>query len=991
MPDEWRVSPQEWDEAVAAAFGPQLVVAGPGAGKTEFLVRRAVHLVDREGLRPDELLLLSFSRRSASDLRSRVEGRLARSFASLSASTFHSLAYRLLEMHAPAALGWQQMPTLLTSPEHVSLVAELLRAEDPEQWSPRYRDMLATRTFAEEVRDFLLRCQEQLLGPADLAARHRADWRGLPGFYTRYQEALRARGRIDYGTLQAEAVALLDRPEVLAEVAAQFRVILVDEYQDTTAAQASLLERLYRPHRNLTVAGDPYQSIYSFRGAELGNVGEFPGRFVDARARRARRIVLDTSFRVPRQILEAAVRITAGGDLPGAAGPVTPAPGAGAVETFVFDQQSHEAEWIATELQRTHLLERIPYRRMAVLVRSKRRFLPELSRALERRGIPHDRPDSRLADHAAVRLILDCVVAATDRGAERDRAMRRLLLGPLFALPLGALREIQRAMARGGGWSDAVGGLAGGPALAGLLRDPSWAAERPAADGFWHLWATLPHLPAIVADPAAGEDRAAWSSLSQALGRLRERDPKATLADYLRWTEEEEFEATPLLGYHAPEEDRLVLTTLHQAKGLEFDVVVVADAVEGVFPDLRPRESLLGARHLSPSQPTEQVAYARFRLQEEMRLAYTAMGRARRRVVWTATSSGADQGEGSPSRFLAPAAGTTSVAAAARAPGRPERQVVTPLEAEAWLRRMVRDPAAGEARRLAALHVLGAGARWGLRPPATYAGFRPPGPATGLVDPDHSLSPSQVESYATCPRRYAFERRLHVGDRQTVYSAFGNLIHDVLEAAEQDALESGARHGTIDGARAALDELWDPGPYGGGAWAAAWRGHAERTLRHLYENWPGRGRPVALEHRLELELDGVRWSGRADRIEVDDHGRVTVVDYKTRKNAIAHKAAAASVQLAFYLLAATADAEIAAHGTPGAAELWFPSDYKRPGEVPTRAFDLTKLGETRQVMAEAAAGITGEQWPPRPGPDCERCRVRLVCPAWPEGREAYAS
>ncbi len=992
MVSEWRIAPDEWPDAVADAAGPQLVVAGPGAGKTEFLVRRALHLVDVDGVPPERLLLLSFSRRSASDLRVRVEAGLDRSFTTVPASTFHSLAHRLLEAEAAAALGWRRMPTLLTGPEHVALVGELIAGEDPAGWPLPLRDLLGTVTFAEEVRDFLLRCQEQLVGPKALTAlaAERADWRALPSFFARYLAALEERGRIDYGTLQAQAVRLLDRPGVLARVAAGFSHVLVDEYQDTTVAQAALLQRLYRPHRNLTVAGDPYQSIYSFRGAELHNIADFPAAFTAADGSPARRLVLTTSFRVPRAILDAAVRVTAGGDLPGAAGPVTPAPGEGSVETYVFDQQSHEAEWIAAELQRTHLLEATQYRRMAVLVRTKRRLLPELSRALERRGIPHDRPDARLADHPAVRLMLDVVVAATREGAERDQAMRRLLLGPLFALPLGQVLHLERERARGGGWPALLGDVPGGEALAGLVVEAAWAQAQPAADGFWALWSRLPHLPRLVAEPGRGEDRAAWSSLSQALGRLRERDATATLADYLRWAQEEDFEATPLLGFRPPDEDRLTLTTLHQAKGLEFDVVVVADAVEGVFPDLRPRESLLGARHLSPSQPGDPAGYAHFRLQEEMRLAYAAMGRARRRVVWTATAAGLDQGEGAPSRFLPLLAGAATVAGAARPPGEPTPRVVTPLEAEAALRRTLRDPGAGEAARLAALDALGKGLRWRLRPIAEFAGVRARGGDTGLIGAEHRLSPSQVQAYVACPRRYAFERRLHVGDQTSVYSAFGSTIHDVLEDAERAALGRGADRSSLGDALAALDRRWDPAPFGGGAWAAGWRRHAERTLRHLYAHWPGKGPAVALEHPLELELDGILWQGRADRIEVDRRGRVRVVDYKTSKSPAGVEEAAVSVQLAFYLLAARADPAITAHGTPAEAEFWYPARYDRRS-VATRRLDPDRAGEVLQVMRDAGKGIRAERWAASPGPHCQSCKVRLVCPAWPEGREAYSS
>ncbi|MDP2623714.1 MAG: ATP-dependent helicase, partial [Actinomycetota bacterium] len=409
---EFHVDPSGWDEAVADVDGPQLVVAGPGAGKTEFLARRARHLIADRGTPPEQVLLLSFSRRGAAELRSRVTGGILRSFTVIPALTFHALAMRIVEAHG-AEGDWHAPPTILTGPEHVALVGELLAAEDPTDWPLPYRTMLTTRSFADEVTDFLQRAFERLVGPTEIAAMGRADWRALPTFLSRYRRALLERGRIDYGSLQAEAIRLLEDPAIRTQLAATFRYVLVDEYQDTTVAQARIVEKVSESHRNVTVAGDPYQSIYSFRGAELSNVADFPDRFRDSNGAPARRIVLTTSFRVPRAILDAAVRVTAGAGLPGAAGPVAPAPGEGSVETYCFDQASNEAEWIASELQRVHLRDGIPYHRMAVAVRSKRGLLPELSRGLDRRGIPHDPPDSRLVDHPAVRPVLDLVGAVT--------------------------------------------------------------------------------------------------------------------------------------------------------------------------------------------------------------------------------------------------------------------------------------------------------------------------------------------------------------------------------------------------------------------------------------------------------------------------------------------------------------------------------------------------------------------------------------------------
>jgi superfamily I DNA/RNA helicase len=990
-PSEAKIDPDEWAAALAEVAGPQLVVAGPGAGKTEFLVRRALHLIVDKGIGPEQVLLLSFSRRGAYDLRSRLVAALDRSFTTISASTFHSFAFRLMETHGHWRQTNKTMPALLTGPEQVAIVERLLGDEDPALWPASFRGLLGTHTFAEEVADFLLRCHERMIGPGDLVARvaERPEWRAIPSFLERYRAALRSTNRIDYGTLQSEAVSLLDDSEVCRRVADQYPYLLVDEYQDTTVAQALLLQRLYLPHRNLTVAGDPYQSIFSFRGSTLTNIADFLALFPDAGGKPGRRWVLTTSFRVPSEILAAAVRLTAAGGLPGGAGPVTPAPGRGSVEAYGFDQRTHEAEWIASEVQRIHLRDRIPYRRVAVLVRSKRSFLSEVSRALERRDIPHDKPDRRLADHPAVRIVLDCVRASTSGGAPGSEALRRLLLGPLVSLPLSAMRDLERHQERtGDSWSTVLKDrVAAGAALAALVDDPSWATSRPAAEGFWHLWSTLPQFGEAVHSRRRAADRAAWSSLAQVLQRLGERDPTATLVDYLRWSDADDFEATPLLEYGGGSEDRLTLTTLHQAKGVDFDVVFIADAIDGVLPDLRSRDSLLGARQLG--SPGDAGSWARLRLQEEMRLAYTAMCRARTRVVWTCTPGKFEEGRGLPSRFLAMLTASESPTAALARPGEP-REPSTPVEAEAWLRRTLRDPNTSTPHRLAALASLVGEGGWRTRPASEFAGVLERGPDRGLIPETLTLSPSQADQYLKCPRLYLLRRRLEADDELSPRVTFGSLIHQVLEQAERPALLTGQPHGHLEGALTALESLWDPNAFGGGEWARAWRRRAEWVLSHLYKAWPSAGRVAALEHPLELVVDGTLWRGRADRIEVTPGAtpQVQVIDYKTSTNAPSVEEAATSVQLGFYVLAASADPVIAGLGDMGPAEFWYPAIKTK--RVTRRSFDFARMSEVKESMRAAEVGIRSENWNPVPGDYCRSCPVRLVCPEWPEGREAFS-
>lgn len=975
------IAPDEWSDALAATDGLQLVVAGPGAGKTEFLARRAHHLVTGRGRPASSVLLLSFSRRGASDLRSRVldlGGTTAPTVA-----TFHSFAVRLLERHGPSVLGWSTLPALLTGPEQVGVVRRVLSEEDPAAWPTGYREMLGTRSFAEEVTDFMLRASERRLSPTDVAAlaADRQDWKALPGFMERYRARLADRNRIDYAGILEAAIEALSDDDVRAEVGGEVSHVLVDEYQDTTNAQVQLLQHLVAPHGNLTVTADVGQSIYSFRGADLTNVERFHTDF--AASGTPTTVLLDTSFRVPQQILDAASRIGVT-DLPGAPDTVRSSGPGGRVDVYVFDQRAHEAEWIASEIERLHRLDDVPLRRMAVLLRTKRRMLPELSRALDRRGIPHDRPDSRLIDHPAVRSVADIVLLASpDEGAAAHRmAARRLLLGPLLACSLGEERAVTRSRDRDGlTWADAFRAeLDGGDGLADLLDDPTWATDRPAAEGFWHLWQALPQWQALATDPAHATSRAALASFAQVLAHLSERDPDLPLATFLALATEDDFEASPLLGYDSAG-DAVVLTTLHQAKGLEFDVAFIADAVDGALPDLRRSYSILGTHTLDPRQLDGRAA-ARFRIEEERRLVYTAMTRATRRVVWTATAAGIDEGDERPSRFL------LELDPAPTTPGDELGTPVTPMEAEALLRRQAADPRIPAARRLAAIGVLGAADHPALRDPTSMVGVRAPGPSHGVIPEEAAFSPSQAMSYESCPRRYVLDRYLGAVEEGSVYMHAGSVVHRVAEELDRRRLADDGWEPSPADVAAVLDEEFDPADFGGGPWAEAWRSRVAGILETLLRNPPPGGPVEFVERWLEVEIDGERWRGRADRIDRGTDGTLRVVDYKTGSSPLPVAEAAESLQLGFYVLAASADQEVSERGPIGGAELWYPAKDQK-AHFATRSFDMSKLDDVRARLASIAAAIRLEEFPPVLNARCDGCAVRVMCPEWPEGQEAF--
>jgi RecB family exonuclease len=234
-----------------------------------------------------------------------------------------------------------------------------------------------------------------------------------------------------------------------------------------------------------------------------------------------------------------------------------------------------------------------------------------------------------------------------------------------------------------------------------------------------------------------------------------------------------------------------------------------------------------------------------------------------------------------------------------------------------------------------------------------------------------------------CPRRYALERRLRLGDSTSVYAHLGELVHEVLELAEGEVIVTDRRHAVPERVLELVDQVWEKADFGSDRLNDAWKAKATVMLLKLYENWPGKGPPVEVELEVESVIGGVRWIGRVDRVESGPDG-LRVVDYKTGTSFPTRDEAAESVQLAFY-----ARAVEASHGPVAASEMWFPRTSAK--SVTKRSMAMHRVEEVVEKMAAITRDIADEKWGPRVGAHCQRCPVRRSCPAWPEGKGAFLS
>lgn len=954
--------------------GPLLVLAGPGTGKTTTLVEAIVDRADAGG----GVLALTFSRKAAEQMRDRVTARMGATTTAITCSTFHSFAYSLVRRYAPTEIYAAPL-RLLSGPEQDVVLTELLTtAPESVVWPDGLRAAVGTRGFAREVQDVLARARERGLDPDDLVELGRTE--GLPVFEAaglfmeQFLDVMAAQSAIDYPDLIARAVIEATRHR--DELRAEFGHVFVDEYQDTDPSQVELLRQVCGDGRNLTVVGDPDQSIYGFRGAEVRGILDFPRAFPHADGRPADVVALGTTRRFGSRLLAVsrrlAGRIAVGGSIPIEAFERFRAPepagsewGPGRVDVLTFDTQRAEVEHVADLLRRAHLEGDVPWGEMAVLVRSGRASVPPLRRALVAAGIPVEvaRDEVPLVREPAVVPLLDALRLVVDRDVDDPRhpdfvtpdRVEALLVSPLGGLDATDLRGLARGLRASddtGASSpqlvrravldathlDGVNGVGVDKArrLARLLASAAAVEDLGGTveDVLWALWSGTewgPRLRSLTergghAARLAHRDLDAVCALFETAARAEERTRRSSVAEFLHMLRAQQIPGDTLAD-HGVRGESVRLLTAHRSKGLEWRLVVVTHVQEGGWPDLRRRGSLLGADRISRDGLLPEVTRSAM-LAEERRLFYVACTRARQRLVVTAEKSPDDDGE-QPSRFLADL-GPQPV----HSVGRPQRPLsLAGLVAD--LRKVLGDPDSPPALRDAAAERLVrlADTEAHGRPvvpaadPGTWWGMRALSRSERPVRPDAApvaLSASALEGLLTCPAQWFLAREAGGEQTSSASQGFGNLVHALADRIARGEI---AQHGdvaeAVDDLMSHIDHVWDRL-----AFRTPWSRSRERVALHAalsrflaWHRRPGAATRVETEvsFRAEVSLpDGQRvlLNGRADRLEVDDDGDVVVIDLKTGKYLPTDKSLPDNPQLGLYQYAVDAGAVDGLLGAP---------------------------------------------------------------------------
>jgi DNA helicase II / ATP-dependent DNA helicase PcrA len=616
------LNPDQLD-AVVHMDGPLLIVAGAGSGKTRVLTHRIANLIREHDVSPMQILAITFTNKAAQEMRERVGHLVGPVAQKMWVSTFHSACVRILRRDA-GRLGYPSNFTIYDQADAERLTSYVIRD----------LSLDAKKFTARGVHAAISKAKNDLMFPPEYAERVTSIFeRKIADIYTEYQARLQKAGAMDFDDLLTNTVRLFrGHPEALQSYQERFQHILVDEYQDTNKAQNEIVLLLGAHHHAVTAVGDSDQSIYKFRGADFTNILDFENAFPDVTT-----ILLEQNYRSSQTILDAANAVIEQNISRKPKSLWTEAGFGEKIVRYHADDEGDESQWISHTINQMHNSGDYRWGDIAVFYRTnaQSRVLEE---GLMRSGIPYKVVGgTRFYDRREIKDALAYLKVAVNPADEVS--IKRVLNSPKRGIGdttvervdgwansqgvtfLEALRHAEEAGVKG----PAQRGIRGFVNLVDVLTA---TAEGGPGDVLQTALENSGYLAELEAENTV-ESAGRLENLSELVGNAGEFE---TIAEFL----EQVALVADTDQIDGEDDSRVLMMTLHSAKGLEFPVVFLAGCEEGIFPHIR-----------SLTEPDE--------MEEERRLAYVGITRAMKRLfvshAWSRMLFGSTQ-YNPPSRFL---------------------------------------------------------------------------------------------------------------------------------------------------------------------------------------------------------------------------------------------------------------------------------------------------------------------------------------------------
>jgi superfamily I DNA/RNA helicase/RecB family exonuclease len=912
-----------------------VVFGSPGSGKTTALVSRFLSLA-AQGIDPVQIVVIAATRESANTLRDQLALEYQGATSGPLAKTLTSLAFSILA--SKAKLEGQKAPVLVSGSQQDQILKELLIELDPALWPKQLDSTVRSLTgFRTELRDLIAACLEHGITPDQLTELGKAQ--GLPEWIASavcYESYLRKldegdRARFDSASLLRSAAKLLETSEQFPIDVSKLAVILVDDAQELTPAASEFLYQLTRLGAGLTLIGDPDVATLGFRVANPKAMTELSERVGARVQQKLEPIYLEPTHAVRRPEISAALgkisstidAARAGRQRKGLNPPAAVSSTGEGLQVRVFRSESEELSFIAGELRRRHLFDQVPWSDMAVVARS-RPALEKLALSLSAESVPVQVIGSATSlrdDHSSGQLLKLARVCLSAEPVALELAIELLSseLGGLDQLGILRLKRSLRKQAEDnpGSADQLLVDAFANPNPLSLIRSPeARAAEKlvrlmgatkalgdepgtTAEAVLWHLvsesgvlkrWEILSRGVSEIAIQA-GRNLDSILSLFAAAARFAERYPEALAIEFIQDQLEREIPEDSL-AHNNRSGEQVFLLTPSGLIGKRFDTVVLPGLSEGVWPNLKPRSSLLGANVLDAlvaGEISQARELKRSELPGELRMLNKAAGACGQRLILCAT----DKEDQQLSQFLPLVHGSYPPTETNLAKTYTLRSIVGELRRE-LISGSSSNPeqAALGLARLAAAGVPGASPKswYGLLPVSTTE------PLTDLDNEKLLVRPSQLDNFLQCPLHWFIET--HGGSAGSFQASLGSLIHEVLEIADSSDI-------------AELEKLklsrWNSLEFEADWLEDLGKRQAARMLTNLADYLKqfesDGGRVLAKEQNFNFELGNIYVRGQVDRIEQLADGNVLIVDLKTGKEAASAADTLVNPQLALYQMA----------------------------------------------------------------------------------------
>jgi DNA helicase-2/ATP-dependent DNA helicase PcrA len=963
--------------AITHGQGPLLVIAGAGTGKTRVITERIRHLLDADpSLGGENILGLTYTKKAAGEMKSRVVRTCGERGRNVTMATFHAFCETLLKEIDPKV-------TVLEDVDHWIL----LRRNMARLQLEKYRRLAEPGQFLGDFLRFFSRCQDELVSSQDFqcyadeleedlqAERTQLDedtyaertenvalQKEIARAYKASEELLNEKKYFSFGSLITWTVALLRRDAAIRERFQQrYKHILVDEFQDTNIAQLELLQLLSPEPRNIVVVGDNDQAIYRFRGASFGSFKLFLERFAGWKTGQDStpyRVTLTENYRSTPNILRVATQVIAqnevSSDFPNKV--LSPThPEGERIRVVELATEDEEALWVANELERLHRAG-TPWRDFGVLYRQhahRDRLVEELSR----RKIPFVITRLSILEHPLVRDVLAYLRLIAK--PYDDIACARVLAAPAWHLePVDLVRLAERTRKkRGTSLYDALQSpqseLPFNPSAATLSELLEFASaqrkslkRRTAREILGALieWLEIPQLAGL-------RDRRYVTQLAQFLKDWEPKSDTRSLPEFLEYLDYfEQAGGVICLDEDVPG-DAVQLMTVHGAKGLEFPHVFLLRVNHGAFPP-RERSPLF---EFPVKLMKEELPAGQFHIQEERRLFYVALTRAERKLTITTLT----EKKSKVPTFIEDILMEPSV----------KRRDVLQIAPKVRPRDETASTANGANSGVSLFPSLSQRPRIFSKIADWAETFHPPSPEP------LKLSASAVDNYRKCPQQFLFSRMWSLKEGPQATLTYGSVMHTTIKRIV-DQLRKGVKLPFDEVARI-FETEWTSAGFEDDYQEGEYKKDGIEQLRAfhttLLENPP---EILEQEKAFELPLENnVIINGRIDQINSLGRNDVEIVDYKTgksRKDADARR----DLQLSIYAIAAKEILEL------NPVRLVFHYLQNNQTQVTTR--NAKQLDEAQKVIQEAAADIRAGSFSSKPGYACRTCAYEAICPAHEE-------